>query len=352
MNKIVFILLFTCLNFASNAQSIYDTISFVKHTSIKNQQRSGTCWAFGTISFIESELIRMEKGEHDLGEMYIVFNTWPRKIEMHLRMQGENYFTMGGQMHDVMRTISKCGLMPEKAYGGYTMKMGHDHSSLDTALFRYVKDIANLTYPDFVNDYSIVVDSILVSHLQKPPQNFYYKHKEYSVAEFSEKMALEPQDYITITSYTHRPYYEYFVLEDRFNWDAGLYYNLPLKVFLQTVDDALESGYSLVWDGDVSETGFSAASGFAKLDFADDSDWEKLRQKMYDNHQTKIDHVMHLVGKLKNSNNEQLYLIKNSWDKIGVHNGYILMDSQYFMLKTVALMVHKDALPENVRNKL
>lgn len=352
MKKFSLILLCVCLVFVINAQPLYDTISFVQHTPIKDQHRSGTCWAFGTISFIESELLRMGKGEHDLSEMYIVFNTWPRKVEMHLRMQGENYFTMGGQMHDVIRTISEYGFMPEKAYGGYTLGLGHDHSLLDTAMFRYVKDIANLTYPDFVNNYSIVIDSILISHLQKPPLNFYYQDKEYSVDEFSAKMALNPQDYITITSYTHRPYFEYFVLEDRFNWDAGLYYNLPLNVFLQTVDDALENEYTLVWDGDVSESGFSAINGIAKLDLAANSDWVQLRQKMYDNHQTKIDHVMHLVGKLKNVNGEEFYLIKNSWGKIGAYDGYILMDRQYFMLKTVALMVHKDALPENVKDKL
>lgn len=352
MKKIVFLSFYIWISISLNAQSLYDTIAVVEHTSIKDQQMTGTCWAFGTISFIESELIRMGKGTHDLSEMYIVYHTWPRKAEMHLRMQGENFFTYGGQMHDVMQTIAEHGLMPEKAYGGYTMGPGHDHSSLDTALFRYVKSIAKLTYPDFPENYKAVVDSILESHMKSPPRMFYYEDKEYSVEEFTNKIDFDPQAYITITSYTHRPYYEYFVLEDRYNWASGLYFNVPLEIFMQIVDSALINGYSLVWDGDVSESGFSEAKGTAKLDFAENTDWVKIRQQMYDNHQTKLDHVMHIVGKLKKYTGDEYYLIKNSWGKIGPYDGYILMNKQYFMLKTIALMLHKDALPLNVRDRL
>ena len=322
MKKIVFLSLFIWLCVASNAQSLYDTIAVVKHTSIKDQQMSGTCWAFATISFIESELIRQGKGKHDLSEMFMVYHAWFNKVEMHLRMQGENYLTFGGQMHDVMKVVTQMGLMPESAYGGYTMGPGHDHSLLDTAMIHYVKSIAKLTGPDFAENYHAVVDSILTSHLDHPPGMFQYKGKQHSIESFTSEYYINPEDYITITSYTHRPYFEYFVLEDRFNWDAGLYYNLPFDVFMQVVDDALKNGYSLAWDGDISESGFSEAKGTAKLDLPENSDWVKLRQQMYDTHETKVDHVMHVVGKLKKYTGDEYYLIKNSWGEIGKYDGY------------------------------
>ena len=352
MKKLIFLSLFIWLSLALQAQPVFDTIAVVKHTSIKDQQMSGTCWSFGTISFIESELLRMGKGKHDLSEMYIVYHTWPRKAEMHLRMQGENYFTFGGQMHDVLTTIAQNGMMPESVFGGYTMGPGHDHSLLDTALVHYIKGIEKLTWPDFPVNYKHVVDSIVSAYLGHPSEKFSYQGKEYSATDFRDAMGINPDDYITITSYSHRPYYKYFVLEDRYNWASGLYFNVPFDVFMQIADGALKNGYSLVWDGDASEPGFSESSGTAKLNLPENSDWAKLRQQMYDDHETTVDHVMHIVGKLRKYTGDEYYLVKNSWGDIGAYHGYILMNVQYFMLKTVAFMVHKDALPESVREGL
>lgn len=352
MKKLAFLSLFIWLSISLSAQTLYDTIAVVKHTSIKDQQMSGTCWSFGTISFIESELLRMGKDSYDLSEMYIVYHCWPMKSEMHVRMRGENFFTFGGQMHDVMNVVANYGLMPEKAFGGYTMGPGHDHSLLDTALIHYMRSIAQLEYPYLPADYLSHVDSIVGANLGVPDEEFSYNGHTYTAKIFRDELGFNPDDYVTITSYSHRPYYEYFVLEDKYNWASGLYFNVPPERYLQIVDSALLKGYSLVYDGDATEDGFLESKGIATIDLPDNSNLIELRQQMYNDHRTTVDHVMHVVGKLKKYTGEEYYLLKNSWGEIGKYNGYILMSSDFFFLKAVALMLHKDALPEDVRERL
>lgn len=351
MKKSIFISLFLSISLFINAQSLYDTLSIVPATPIKDQQLTGTCWSFGTISFIESEILRNAKLEIDLSEMFIVYHAWKDKSEMYVRMQGENYLTPGGQMHDVMRVIENFGLMPESVFGGYTMGPGHDHSFLDTALTKYLNEISALRYPDLPKDYLAEVETIVTQYLGAPSEKFLFKEKNYNAISYAEMLNFDPNAYITITSYNHHPYYQYFVLEDRYNWSSDLYFNVPPERFLDICDSALLNNYSFVWDGDVSETGFSEAKGKAIISMPENADLMLLRQEMFDDHRTTVDHIMHVIGKLKKYNGDEYYLLKNSWGDIGKTKGYILMSKDFFFLKTVAVMLHKDALPKDIREK-
>lgn len=334
------------------SQNLYDTIALIPHTSIKDQQMSSTCWSFGTTSFIESELMRTGSGEFDLSEMYFAHHALQAKAEMHIRMQGNNYFTPGGQMHDVMNVVREYGMMPESAYGGYTYgSNGHNHALLDTSMVQYMQKIAHLKSPALSENWQLVVDSILSVHLGTPPEKFSHNGKPCSAADFRDSMNFDPEKYITITSYTHHPYYNWFVLEDRFNWAMEPYYNVPFNIFEMICDSALLKGYSVVWDGDVSETTFNAEAGTAVISSDKNSDNNTLRQQMFDNHETTVDHVMHMVGKLKKYNGDTYYLVKNSWGEYGRNKGYILMNREYFLLKTVAVMVNIEALPADLMPK-
>lgn len=177
------VFIFICQN--SFSQALFDTLVKIPHTTIKDQQMSGTCWSFGTTSFIESELIRQGEQDYDLSEMYFAYHNLKAKTQMHVRMQGNNFFTAGGQMHDVMNVVQQFGLMPESAYGGYTTRnLGHNHSLLDTALTSYMREIAARQYPSLPAQWPRVVDSILSTHLGTPPQAFSFNEKSWSAAEF------------------------------------------------------------------------------------------------------------------------------------------------------------------------
>jgi len=345
-------IIFSTLTLSVLSQNLFDTIALIPHTPIKDQQMSSTCWSFATTSFIESELIRKGRKNPDLSEMFFAYHALKAKTEMHIRMQGNNFFTPGGQMHDVMNIIRNYGLMPESAYNGSTTRTkGHNHSLLDTALSLYMRDISAQKFPALSERWTLVVDSIISAHLGTPPYNFSMNNRQWTSDEYRDSLQFDPDDYITITSYSHHPYYSWFVLEDRFNWAMEQYYNVPPDVFEMICDSAMLKGYSIVWDGDVSENTFKAEAGTAIIAKQTDDSISALRQKMFDNHETTVDHVMHIVGKLKKYNGDTYYLVKNSWGNYGKNNGYILMNRSYFILKTVAVMVNIDALPEELKKR-
>lgn len=351
--KSVLIIILLLTSHLALTQSLYDTIVKIPHTTVKDQQMSSTCWSFATTSFIESELIRKGQINPDLSEMFFAYHALKAKTEMHIRMEGNNFFTPGGQMHDVMNIIRDHGLMPESAFSGFTTRTyGHNHSLLDTALSRYMREISALKYPALPERWPLVVDSILSANLGTPPPTFPSENKQWTPHQYRDSLPFNPDDYITITSYSHHPYYSWFVLEDRFNWAMEQYFNVPPGVFEMICDSALLKGYSFAWDGDVSEKTFNAEAGTAVISPDEKADMISLRQKMFDSHETTVDHVMHVVGKLKKYNGETYYLVKNSWGKYGKNNGYILMNRSYFILKTVAVMVNKEALPAEVKDKI
>ena len=360
----------------------------IKTTPVKDQQRTGTCWSFATTSFIETELLRMGYGEVDLSEMYFARHGYENKAMQYFRYQGNNNFGQGGQAHDVLNVVKQWGFVPENAYMalnyGETIHVhGEMEASLLGVLDAVIKNKNRKVTPVWFDAYKSILDTYLGSE----PTNFAVNNKTFASAkDFQNHTKFNTDDYIEITSYNHHPYYSQFVLEIPDNWSHDLYYNLPIEDLIAVMDNAVANGYSVCWDGDVSEKGFSHKNGLMILpasqveEIADSEKlkWEKLsdedrakqmysftapvpeinvtqenRQENFDNYKSTDDHLMHLVGTAKDKNGTKYYLIKNSWNTDSNNmGGYLYMSESYAKMKTVAIMIHKKALPKAIAKKL
>jgi bleomycin hydrolase len=314
-------------------------------TEIKDQGYSGTCWSFGTLSFLETEVLRKTKLAFDLSEMYIVRNIYPEKAKNYFRTQGNTYFTAGGQIQDVLFVMKNYGMIPESAY---KQKMdalyGYNTSKLDTATLKFVRSLRKKEDDIIPLDWTHNFDSILNSHLGIPPTEFSYNNKKYSPKSFSDQvLGLNADDYIQITSYTHHPYDAFFCLESRYNWSYSQYYNLSLDDFMSTLNKSISKGYSAVFNGDVSEKDFDFEKGSAIIpDKFEDA--AELRQKMFEQGATTVDHVMHIVGLADGEDGKKYYLTKNSWGNSNSCGGYIYLSEDFIKLKAVSILVNKDVL--------
>jgi len=349
----------------------------VERTPVKNQNRTGTCWCFATISFLESELLRTGKGEFDLSEMFVVRNTYPVKASNYIRLHGKANFSQGGQAHDVMNCVRRHGLMPESSYSGMEIEENrHNHGEMvavltammDAVLMRKGKKVTP-RWPD-------ALAAVLDVYLGQNPKSFSYDGQEYTPKSFNEEvLQLDPDDYVELTSYSHHEFYTPYRLELPDNWDYNAeYYNLPIDDLERIIEHALQNGHSVVWDGDVSEEEFnSKKTGFAVVP---ETDWEdrgheeqeidkvftgpveekvitqELRQKTLDNFTTTDDHLMHIVGLARDQNGTRFYLTKNSGGTDRKNDGYMYMSTAYVRLKTTAILVHKAAIPEDIGSKL
>lgn len=345
----------------------------VKRTPIKSQARTGTCWCFATLAFLESELLRTGKGEFDLSEMFVVRKLYPEKVVNYVRLHGSANHSQGGQSHDALNMIRRFGIVPEEVYDG--LKIGekrHNHGELSSVLSGMVAGVLKkrgkrLT-PRWLEAYNAVLDI----YLGKPPEEFTYKGQTYTPKSFAQSLGLDMNDYIEITSYSHHPFYKKCRLEIPDNWDYNSdYYNVPLNDLERIAEHSLTNGYSMVFDGDCSEKGFKSKEGYAVVPEIDWDDKTKaqqeaeltepekekvitqeLRQKTFDDFTTTDDHLMHMVGIAKDQKGTRYYLIKNSWGTDRKYDGYLYMSNAFFRLKTTVLTVHKDALPEDIKKKL
>ena len=342
-------------------------------TPVKNQYKSGTCWCFSTNSFVESELIRMGKGDINLSEMFVIRNMYIQKAEHYVRYQGATAFGSGGEPHDVMNAIREYGLIPFEAYPG--MPMGQDkpiHSEMDGVL-KAMLDVMIKTPDGHLNpNWKNAFIGALDGYLGTPPTNFTYQGKSYTPKSFAQSVNINPDDYVAITSFNHHPFYTPFILEVSDNWANASFYNVPLEDLKKIVDNAIADNYSVDWAADVSEKGFSFKNGIAIVpvkDFEDMTSKEKdsmfikpgpekmitqqNRQEAFDNLSTTDDHGMQLVGTAMDQNDQSYYLVKNSWgtDKNDL-NGYFYCSVPYFLYKTTSIMVNKHALPKEIAAKL
>jgi bleomycin hydrolase len=338
-------------------------------TSIKDQALTNTCWCFSTTSLIESQCIKNNLGEFDLSEMYSVRNVYFEKAKNYVLRLGHAQFGEGGLGHDLIRAIANYGAMPENIYSG--LKPGekqHNHVKLVDSLKKYLDSILNIRpLPEkWMTGYSNILDSAIGI----PPQKFTYNGKSYTPKTFaSEVLKFNANDYINITSFTHHDYYEPFVLEVPDNFSSGAYYNVPLNEMIQLTKDAVEKGYSVLWDADVSNTGFLQRFGSAidmdnipgglkskndiitgdvKEEIAD----AKKRQTLFENLTTQDDHLMHITGLGKSKNGNQFFVVKNSWGDTGPYHGYINVSEAYFAINTVSLVLPKASLSKGMLEKL
>jgi bleomycin hydrolase len=323
-------------------------------TPVKDQHNSSTCWSFSSNSFLESEVYHIKKEKLDLSEMFVARNSYIRKVETYLRNKGGNFFTPGGQFHDVVWVLKNYGMVPEEVYTGRPGgKAYHDHAELDTAIRIYVNLLLQqgITQPG-KKEYAYL-DSVLDHHLGKLPGSFFFKGKKYDAKSFlKEYLKINPDDFIEITSYTHHPFYTRFVLEDKYNWTADSYYNVPVSDLISITDHALKNNRTIGWDGDVDEPGFNFYGGIAYLP-GPVADLQKERQTTFNDSSTSIDHMMHIVAVTKDKFGEPWYYVKNSWgDFTNTLHGFLFMSSGFFAVKTGAIIVNKNIITPSLRRKM
>ena len=358
-------------------------------TSIKNQNQAGTCWCYSSLAFIESELLRMGKGEYDFSEMFIVHNTYLDRADKAVRTHGDISFSQGGSFYDVIYGMETFGLVPEAEMRPGVMygKELSVHNELSAGSDAVVAAIAEGKHrslqvsPDGQPLWKKAIEAIHDIYLGERPEKFTYNGKEYTPKSFYESLGLKAEDYISLTSYTHHPFYEPFVLEIQDNWRWAQSYNLPIDEFMQVFDNAIMEGYTIAWGSDVSEAGFNRHGKATMPDNAKKTDlegsdmakWLKLseeekkntpkpsaekwctqeeRQIAYDNWETTDDHGMQIFGNAKDKDGVEYYMVKNSWGEAGDYKGIWYASKAFARYKTMNIVVHKNAIPKDIRKKL
>ena len=379
----VFALLFA---FQANAQYEIKDIKRNKTTSVKNQARSGTCWSFSTISFIESEMLRKGKPEVDLSDMFVVRQCYSDKAKKYVRLHGSLNFGAGGAGTDPLYVLDKYGMVPESVFDGKKIGDKHIHGEMDIVLKSYVDAIIKNKNKKLSPVWHKGFEGILDAYLGEYPEEFTYEGKKYTPKSFAKDfMDIKMEDYVNISSYTHQEFYKPFVIQVPDNWLWEKVYNVPLNELMETMDYAIDNGYTFAWGSDVSEAGFSFRNGVAvvpeddleKMEGTEREKWEKLtpkerkkqlysfenpakekeitsemRQLAYDNYQTTDDHGMHIIGNAKDQNGTIYYIVKNSWDTNNVYKGYFYASKSFVKYKTISILLHKDAIPKAIRKKL
>ena len=348
---------------AQTTKPVFFEQKIIKPTPVKNQAASGTCWCFSTTSLVESECLKNNKQELDISEMFTVRNIYIEKSKNYILRQGKSQFGEGGLGHDLIRGIELYGAMPESVYSG--LKPGqttHDHQKLSAELQQYLDTLLK-TRPIAINwleNYSAILDK----YLGPPPSEFTYEGKKYTPQSFAKDfMKFRANDYVNITSFTHHPYYQSFILETPDNFANGYFYNLPLDEMTNLVKSAIINGYTVMWDADVSNKGFQPRAGLAlnvsdatppitDIDIKEEPFDVSTRQRLYENLTTQDDHLMHLVGMEKSKGGKTFFIVKNSWGNTGPYEGYLNVSEPYFAINTVTLVVPKAALSKELLGKL
>ncbi len=366
----------------------FESIKEIPHTSVKNQYRTGTCWAFAGMSFFEAEMLRMGKPEVDLSEMFLVRMCYRDKALRYVRMQGNTNFGAGGVLYDDLYIAENYGLVPENIFPGIKYnETKHVHGEMDNVLRKMVEGVVENKNKKISPIWNEALNNTIDSYLGVAPQEFEYKGKKYTPRTFStDYCGIKPDDYVQITSFTHHPFYKPCVLEVPDNWLWSDFYNVTLDDLQAIVDNSLNKGYSVLWASDVSEKGFASTqegiavipdkptenmsdAEIAKWDNLSEKDIEsalykfdkpgkeknisqEIRQDAFDNQETTDDHAMHLVGLAKDQNGAIYYKVKNSWGKYNQYEGYFYASQPFLRYKTTAIVVHKAAIPAAIRQKL
>ncbi|SFN79046.1 bleomycin hydrolase [Chitinophaga sp. YR627] len=335
---------------------------------VENQGNTGTCWSFSGLSFFQAEALRNGKGKDvNLSEMFVVRRMYPLKAANYVRMHGKANFGEGGGFPDDLLCLRQYGLVPQSVYDGNRVKT-YNHAEMTALLEGVVKKIG-ATETTINPNWNKAVDGVLNAYIGDAPEKFEYNGKSYTSKTFAKDMGLDADDYVMITSFTHHPYYEQFVLEVPDNWNWDKMYNVTLNDLTTIAENAIQNGYTIAWAADVSEKGFNFAQGLAivpdvaaltpdQLQKAFTEPVKELtitpevRQQAFDNYETQDDHGMHIVGMAKDQNGKVFFRVKNSWGTANPGNGYFYASEPYFAYKTTSIMVNKKAIPADIAKKL
>ena len=365
---------------------VFTTVKAHPITLIQNQARTSTCWCFSSLAFLESELIRMGKGEHNLSEMFVVWNTYNDKADRYIRTEGNINFAQGGGFEDYLHVINHYGIVPEEVMTGLNYgEEAHVHNELEAVLKGYVSALVRRPNGKLSTAWKSGFAGILDAYLGAQPKNFTYKGKNYTPKSFAAELAIPTGDYVNLTSYTHHPFYTQFALEIADNWLWSTSYNVPLDELMAICDNAINTGYTILWASDVSELGFTRngvaavpEADVANMSGSDQARWlglsaaarnnelsrliapgsyektitQELRQIGYDEMTTTDDHGMQIFGIAKDQTGKKYYMVKNSWGPSGNYEGIWYVSENFVAYKTMDIMVHKNAIPAALKQKL
>lgn len=357
-------------------------------TSVKDQNRSGTCWAYSTLSYFESEILKNTGKTYDLCESFVANKDYMDRAVQVVRYHGDMQFAQGGSAYDVYYVLKNYGICPEDAmpfpgslYGDSLNNFNEFFSLLEP----YVDGIATSKASKISGQWKVGFQGILDAYLGKCPENFTYEGKNYTPKSFMSSLGLNMDDYVTITSYTHHPFYTQYVVEVQDNWRNPASYNLPMDEMMQIIDNAVMNGYTVAWGGDVSEPGFTRdglaymidAKKMQSLQGSDMARWlglspakrrnlidslgcnvpevqatQEMRQERFDNWELTDDHGMLIYGIAKDQNGKEYYMVKNSWGETGKYKGTWYMTKTFIAANTMDYMVNKNAIPANIRKKM
>jgi len=393
MKKLLFflsLLLFSGVISAQKDTTAVDSFNFTivkenKITPVKNQASSGTCWSFSSLGFFEAELLRMSKPEVNLSEMFVVHHSYTDKADKYVRMNGTNNFAGGGSFQDVLYVLKNYGIVPDSLMTGLNYgEEKHRHGELDALTTAYVKVIVSNPNKKLSTAWKIGFEGILDAYLGKCPEEFTVKGKKYTPLTYEHSLGLNLDDYVSLTSFNHHPFYSKFAIEIPDNWRWAESYNLPLDDFARVFDYAIDNGYSIAWGSDISEKGFSkkgiAVNPETKVENMSDSDqahWlgisdkdredkifknlkpqpevkvtQAIRQASFDNYQTTDDHGMVIFGTAKDQNGTKYYLVKNSWGTDSKYKGIWYASESFVLHKTINILINKNAIPQEILKKL
>ena len=384
------------LGFTANAQDtirnkkgggyLFTKVTNLDATPVQDQNSTGTCWSFSALSYFESELLRMGKGIQNLSEMYVVRQSYIDKADKYVRMHGNSNFGQGGGFWDIPYVLKNYGIVPEEVYNGKNYGGGekHNHSELEAMLTAIVKTVTDNPQKTLTTSWKKAYTSVVDAYLGTVPESFTYQGKKYTPKEYANSLGLKMDDYVAISSYTHHPFYQPFILEVEDNWAAQPVFNVPLDDMMAVVNNAISKGYTVAWATDVSEKGFSFKNGLAIVPEDETAVAKKgednkqfnnagadktgtpfdapckekditqqNRQEAFDNYSTTDDHGMHITGIFKDQTGKVFYHVKNSWGtKNNDCDGYLFASEAFVKYKTMDIMIHKDALPADLKKKL
>lgn len=371
-----------------NNEPVFTVVKENPITSIKNQNRSGTCWDYSTLSYFEAEILKKSGKTYDLCESFVANKTYMDRATTVVRMHGDAQFSQGGSCYDPLYCLMNYGICPEGAMpfpGSLTGDSLFNFNEFFSVMEPYVEAVATNKASKISNQWKAGLQGILDSYLGKCPTKFTYEGKEYTPQSFAASLGLNWDDYVTVTSYTHHPFYSTFAVEVQDNWRMPQSHNVPMNEMMEIIDNAVMNGYCVAWGGDVSEPGFTR-DGLAymvdgkkaqSMQGSDMARWlglssakqkdliaemgakvpeitptQQLRQERYDNWELTDDHGMLIFGIAKDQNGKEYYMVKNSWGETGKYKGIWYMTKTFIAANTMDYMVNKNAIPANIRQKM